>query len=68
MSITGQQSATDAAELTWQPGYWLPWEQADPLVDSPADYVDHTYDPIGHVQWREDRSEKNKTSAQPSGG
>ena len=66
MSITGQQSATDAAELTFQPGYWLPWEQADPLVDAPSDYIDYTFDPIGHIDWRIARSDKNKTSVQPS--
>ena len=53
---TGQQSATDAAELAFQPGYRQPWEQNNPLE---IEYVDYTDDPIAHAQWKADRSEQH---------
>jgi len=62
---TGQQSATDSLALAFQPGYWLPWEQDDPINEGSASYVDYTDDPIAHVDWREERSEKNATQAAP---
>lgn len=65
MSVTptGQQSATDSAELPFQPGYWLPWEQADPTQHGAATYVDYTDDPIAHVEWRDERSQANVDQA-----
>jgi hypothetical protein len=66
---TGQQSAQDSAELAFQPGYFLPHEQADPIEGPQATYVDYTDDPIGHVDWREERSENNKeVAAQAASG
>ncbi len=59
ISATGQQDPRDAHALAYQPGYWLPHEQADPygVMDS---FVDPTYDPYGFELWAADRSEANK--------
>jgi hypothetical protein len=56
-TATGQQSATDNAELAFQPGYWQPEEQANPLERV---YVDYTDDPIGHAKWKQERADAHK--------
>lgn len=57
---TGQSSPYNVEYLPFQPGYWLPHEQADPLSHPQATYVDYTDDPIGHADWRIARDANNK--------
>lgn len=55
---TGQGSATDIFQLAYQPGYWQPWEQRDPVneMQAHADYVLADEDPLAHVDWKEQRT------------
>jgi hypothetical protein len=59
---TGQQSLQDGARLAYQPGYWLPWEQQHP-IDNMSGVVLADQDPIGHAEWKDERSDSNKDQA-----